>query len=102
HEAGRRRFLQTSMLATAAITLPNSIAALAEETLYNGIPLSAPWPPKHKHSLEPHSPPYLASPPDVIPIDVGRQLFVDDFLIAETTLTRTFHRTTYHPATPIL
>ena len=34
-------------------------------------------------------PPYLKSPPAVIPIDVGRQLFVDDFLIEQTTLTRT-------------
>jgi hypothetical protein len=45
--------------------------------------------------------PYLARPPAVIPI-VGRQLFVDDFLIAATTLRRTFHRATYHPATPVL
>jgi hypothetical protein len=40
---------------------------------------------------DPTAPPYLTSPPEVIPIDVGRQLFVDDFLIAETTLKRTFH-----------
>jgi hypothetical protein len=48
------------------------------------------------------SPPYLASPPAVIPIDVGRQLFVDDFLIDETNLQRTFHQPTYHPASPVL
>ncbi len=35
--------------------------------------------------------PYLQSPPSVIPIDVGRQLFVDDFLIEKTDLERTFH-----------
>jgi hypothetical protein len=101
HDPGRRRFLQSSLLATAAVALPNTVKA-EEETLHNGIRLSSPWPPKHKHSLEPHSPPYLSTPPAVIPIDVGRQLFVDDFLIAETTLTRTFHRATYHPATPVL
>ena len=42
------------------------------------------------------------SPPAVIPIDVGRQIWVDDFLIAETTLKRTFHQATYHPASPVL
>ena len=41
----------------------------------------------------PELPPYLVSPPAVIPIDVGRQLFVDDFLIEQTTLTRVFRST---------
>ncbi|MHC5200184.1 MAG: hypothetical protein ACYSO1_08775 [Planctomycetota bacterium] len=36
--------------------------------------------------------PYLDNVPDVIPIDVGRQLFVDDFLVEESTLSRTFHQ----------
>ena len=34
--------------------------------------------------------PYLVHPPEIIPIDVGRRLFMDDFLIEETTLERTF------------
>ena len=46
-------------------------------------------------------PPYLKSPPAVIPIDVGRQLFVDDFVIEESTLTRTYHRAEYHPHKPV-
>ena len=50
---------------------------------------------------KPLTPPYLVETPDVIPIDVGRQLFVDDFLIAETTLKRTFHQPEFHPACPI-
>jgi hypothetical protein len=33
---------------------------------------------------------------------VGRQLFVDDFLIEHTTLKRTFHASEYHPACPVL
>src|SRR5262245_49969213 len=58
------------------------------ETLYNGIVLPSSWPPRLSDfptSVEknPVIPPYLVSPPNVIPIDVGRQLFVDDFLIAE-------------------
>ncbi len=38
----------------------------------------------------------------MIDIDIGRQLFVDDFLIEESTLHRTFHAATYHPASPVL
>ena len=78
-------------------------AAFAPEVLYNGITLGSPWPPRLKYPDEhPILPAYLADPPAVIPIDVGRQLFVDDFLIEDTTLARTFHRAVYHPANPIL
>ncbi len=37
-----------------------------------------------------------------IPIDRGRQLFVDDHLIAETDLRRTFHKPVFDPAAPVL
>ncbi len=73
------------------------------ETLYNGIVLPADWPPQVETlTREPMSPPYLATPPAVIPIDVGRQLFVDDFLIEHTTLKRTFHAAKYYPGNPVL
>ena len=36
--------------------------------------------------------PYLKNPPEVIDITVGRQLFVDDFLIEETDLTPEYHK----------
>src|SRR5437870_1268964 len=73
------------------------------EVLYNGIQLPSPWPPRDRSvTLEPMEPPYLAAPPDVIPIDVGRQLFVDDFLIESTTLRRTFHRAEYYADNPVL
>jgi hypothetical protein len=74
------------------------------QTLYNGIRLPSIWPPR-QDSLTlkaPPLPPYLVSPPAVIPIDVGRQLFADDFLIEHTTLKRTFHTADYHPASPVL
>ncbi len=73
------------------------------ETLSNGIEMPRVWPPQL--SVLPDAlptPPYLVSPPAVIPIDVGRQLFIDDFLIQETTLARRFHRPVYHPANPVL
>jgi len=73
------------------------------ELLYNGIVLPDTWPPKMAElPRDPVRPPYLQSPPEVIPIDLGRQLLVDDFLIYQTTLKRTFHPTTYHAANPVL
>lgn len=74
------------------------------ETLFNGIVLPSEWPPAcGELTREPLAqPPFLAAPPAVIPIDVGRQLFVDDFLIESTTLTRTFHLAQYHPANPVI
>jgi len=75
----------------------------ATETLYNGIELPAPWPPKRDSlTRQPMPVPYLENRPEVVPIDVGRQLFVDDFLIEQTTLTRTFHSAEYHADNPVL
>jgi hypothetical protein len=37
-----------------------------------------------------------------IRIDIGRQLFVDDLLIADTSLRRTFHKPRIHEASPVL
>ena len=45
--------------------------------------------------------PPLVKPSGPINIDVGRQLFVDDWLIAETTLKRTFHQAKIHEG-PVL
>ena len=65
--------------------------AVGGETLYNGITLPDQWPPDvWTLTLDPV--PYLDHPPAVISIDVGRQLFVDDFLIDSTTCTRNFHK----------
>lgn len=83
--------------------------------LYNGIELPDAWPPNYDGrnfkdfqngpALRWHAPmpvPYLAQPPAVIPIDVGRQLFVDDFLIENSQLKRVWHQAEYHPASPLL
>ena len=73
------------------------------ETLYNGITLPSPWPPVRAQLSDiPQRPHYLAAPPGVINIDVGRQLFVDDFLIDESSLHRTFHQASYHSGNPVL
>ncbi len=76
----------------------------AGELLYNGIRLPQQWPPRNIDSSD-HSPipvPYLDFPPKVIPIDVGRQLFVDDFLIEQSTLARTFHKPEKYAGNPVL
>jgi hypothetical protein len=101
----RRAFLKAAALAALG-TPAIDISALAQprgELLYNGIRLGTAWPPNNRYfSTDPIEPPYLADPPDVIHIDLGRQLFVDDFLIEESSLARTFHKAAYHPASPVL
>ena len=71
--------------------------------LYNGLRLTVGWPPrKGQAPPEPMPVPYLANPPATIPVDVGRQLFVDDFLIEHTTLKRTFHHAELYTNNPVL
>ena len=53
------------------------------EKLYNNVVLSEDY-----GVSDPQNVPYLKNPPEVIDISVGRQLFVDDFLIEETELRR--------------
>ena len=80
-------------------------AGFAGETLSNGIVLPDEWPPKRTGELTRDplaTPPYLVSPPVVIPIDVGRQLLVDDFLVDSTTLTRTHHLPQYYSGNPVI
>jgi hypothetical protein len=90
----RRQFLGQSAGGIAALAV-SSLPCSAEakpETLYNGITLPSPWPPRlDVVPWDPVTPAYLTSPPSVIPIDLGRQLFVDDFLIETTNLKRTWH-----------
>ncbi len=74
------------------------------ERLHNNIELPACWPPAAANADDwsPQPVPYLAAPPSLITIDVGRQLFVDDFLIEETTLQRVFGMPQKHAANPVL
>jgi hypothetical protein len=77
--------------------------ASAGEILYNGIVLPDEWPPDYGEiKRDPMPVPYLENLPEVIPIDVGRQLFVDDFLIETTTLQRTFHQPEYCKENPVI
>ena len=76
----------------------------ARAVSYNGIEQPAVWPPRglSRTTREPGPVPYLEQPPAVIPIDVGRQLLVDEFLIAESSLRREFHTPELHEASPVL
>lgn len=78
--------------------------ASAVEVLYNGIALPEVWPPRDRDpaSRAPMPVPYLADRPEVVPIDVGRQLFVDDFLIESTSLARRYHTPEKYAGNPIL
>ncbi|MBN1555582.1 MAG: glycosyl hydrolase family 32 [Phycisphaerae bacterium] len=73
-------------------------------TLYNGIQLSNDWPPRDmdRDSREPMPIPYLRRRPDVVPIDIGRQLFVDNFLIERTSLVRHYHHPVKYEGNPVL
>jgi hypothetical protein len=81
----------------ALVTISSApMPARAGEVLYNGIELPDDWPPartlEELRSGTPMEVPYQKSPPALIPIDVERQLFVDDFLVESTTLERVFHK----------
>lgn len=102
----RHPFQRGFLLMLAPLLLLMLRGAPSAEELYNGIDLPRPWPPtvdsediKARKPIP--TPPYLKQPPPVIPIDVGRQLFVDSFLVEETTLKTTFHLAEYHPANPV-
>ena len=100
----RRRFAQLSLAGLGAAAHAATAPAAKGELLYNGIQLPAPWPPQPGTPTPKPAPlpTHLATPPAVIPIEVGRQLFVDDFLVEQTTLQRSFHLPTWHPANPVL
>lgn len=74
------------------------------EILYNGIELPDEWPPRYDLAKndEKIPIPYLDNPPDVIRIDVGRQLFVDDFLIEKTDLQTVYHKAKKYEKNPVM
>lgn len=79
-------------------------AANAGEKLYNNIVLPEAWPPEDIDTKNdtPMPVPYLDAPPKCINIDVGRQLFVDEFLIDSTDLLHVYHQPEKYAGNPIL
>jgi len=85
------------------LMLVNKATGPKPEKLYNGIELPDVWPPRFGDpaSVEPMEVPYLSKPPRMIPIDIGRQLFVDDFLIESTDMKRVFHQAEKFAGNPV-
>ena len=97
-----------AMLAFAAAVQISLAATLApsERTLHNGIVLPEEWPPKiDPADRNPMRAPYLeeSTRPAVIGIDIGRQLFVDDFLVESTSgVSHVFHKPVKYFGNPVM
>jgi hypothetical protein len=104
----RRVFLKNGVFTGLSVLILPRISfssfAAPGELLYNGLRLPEVWPPRHmdSNSYEPMPVPYLDQPLQMISVDVGRQLFVDDFLIESTNLKREFHRAKKYSGNPVL
>lgn len=70
--------------------------------LYNGIILPEVWPPKNEVKYGDMDIPYLKNKPEIIPVNIGRQLFVDDFLVGETNMEREYHYPDFYENNPVL
>lgn len=60
------------------------------------------WPPSQEMNYEPMPLPYLDKRPEVVNIDLGRQLFVDTYLIEDTNMDRVAHQPVKAGFNPIL
>ena len=71
---------------------------------YNGLVRPNIWPPKLNFDASRNITPvnYISPSNGAINIDVGRQLFVDDFLIEKTSLSRVFYSPQKSDKNPIL
>jgi hypothetical protein len=104
------KFREEDVLAGKLVSKDSKLLMLANKAtgpkpiLYNGIELPYEWPPRHLDpaSTDPMPVPYLHRKSKAsIPIDVGRQLFVDDFLIEKTDMKRTFHQAKKFEGNPV-
>lgn len=85
------------------LSLAMSSVASAQ-TLHNGIILGDEWPPRISEPTkrEEMRVPYLNQKPSVIPVNTGRQLFVDSFLVSETNLQSCYHTPNFYPLNPVI
>ncbi len=82
----------------------NAQKADEKRVLVNGVEVSGFWPPAYPGKIGRKSlpVPYLEAPQETIPIDVGRQLFVDNFLIESTNLVAMYHTPVFSDKNPVL
>ena len=98
-------FSKYTVLLAPKLELKVKVKPIEMETLYNGITLESD--PRRRTNMSaygnaPLPVPYLEHPPEVIGIDVGRQLFVDDFLIETTSLQRVWHHAVKDARSPVM
>lgn len=100
----KRSIITGSLIGITLAALADGKGITSGEVLYNGIQLPAEWPPRYEEPAKAAEMPvpYLINKPAVIPINVGRQLFVDSFLIAETNLTPVYHTPDFYTGNPVL
>lgn len=100
----KRSIITGSLIGIALAALAGGSGNSSGEVLYNGIKLPAEWPPRYEEPAKAAEMPvpYLENKPEVIPVNVGRQLFVDNFLIAETNLTPIYHTPAFYSGNPVL
>lgn len=110
NEMNRRDFIRNAglVLSTALVpkmafpSFPREDASFGS-VLYNGIRLPDVWPPVDMRvNYDPMPVPYLANRPEIVPIDLGRQLFVDNFLIERTDMERRAHTPRKMSFNPVL
>ena len=91
-------------VASAVAPAATTLACGGGGTLsYNGICTPARFPPRKNYSRAVPHPDYLSSPPPFINVTVGRQLFVDDFLIQNSSGVSTrFYTAKYYDKNPVL
>ena len=94
--------MKKNLLLSLFMTLGTPL--LPAQTLSNGITLPDEWPPRYPLPTERKEMvvPYLEQKPEVMPINVGRQLFVDSFLISSTTLKSVYHTPNFYAHNPVL
>lgn len=116
----KERLFKILLISLAAATVLTSVPAAAntkgqltaytapDNAMYNGIVLPDGY--EFSHDMTDSAvdiPPYLVDSneggyaPEVINIDVGRQLFVDDFLIESTDLTRAYYEAVKYEYNPV-
>ena len=106
----RRDFIKNASLALSAAFIPKMAFPSFLEgnvqqafVLPNGIKLPGVWPPRDiPMNYDPMPLPYLEKKPEIVPINVGRQLFVDNFLIEHTNLERKSHTPRKMSFNPVL
>lgn len=100
----KKAIITTCFIGVALAAIAGGEASSGGEILYNGIRLPQQWPPRYEEPTKAAEMPvpYLVDKPAVIPVNVGRQLFVDSFLIAQTNLTPVYHKPTFYEGNPVL